>query len=123
MASVDFDSSHLIVRLTAWERALALRGPIRVPLAAIGATHVVADPVGTMPLLGLRIGFALPGIAYVGTVRGGGRWQFASIRRGQPAVEVQLSGHRFDSLLLGSDDARALATAIDAARAGGGGGA
>jgi hypothetical protein len=39
-----------------------------------------------------------------------------SVRRGQPAVRVRLTGQRFDTLLVGADDAAAVAGDLTGAR-------
>ena len=53
-------------------------------------------------------GLAVPG-RRLGTWRSRGRTRLVDVRRGQPALRVQLSGQRYDELLVGSDDAQELA--------------
>jgi hypothetical protein len=66
---------------------------------------------------GLRApGLGLPGLRKIGTWRGAGRRTLVSVRRGQPAVRVTLEGRRWDELLVGTDDAAAVAASLLAAR-------
>jgi hypothetical protein len=52
----------------------------------------------------------------IGTWRGAGRRTLVSVRRGQPALRVRLDGQRWDELLVGTDDAAAVAASLTAAR-------
>jgi hypothetical protein len=65
---------------------------------------------------GLRApGLALPGVRKIGTWRRPGERTLVAVRKGQPAVRVRLEGARYDVLLLGADDAVALADALSPA--------
>jgi hypothetical protein len=48
----------------------------------------------------------------IGTWRGRGAKTMVSVRKDQPAVRVELTGARFDVLLIGADDAAARAAEI-----------
>jgi hypothetical protein len=48
----------------------------------------------------------------MGTWRRRGEKSLVSVRRGQPAVRIRLEGARYDTLLVGADDAAALAGAL-----------
>jgi hypothetical protein len=65
-------------------------------------------------------GLGVPGLRKIGTWRrradGRTRRTAVSVRRGQPAMRIELRGTSWDQLLIGHDDARALATARAARR-------
>ena len=86
-----------------------------MPLSAVRDVEVVEDAVAATS--GLRApGLALPGVRKIGTWRRVGRRTLVSVRRGQPAVRVTLEGQRWNELLVGSDDAAAVAASVNAAR-------
>ena len=107
MSTVDVTDTSLTVRLTTAEKVLGLLRDQVVPRSAVTAVEVVPD--GVAAVRGLRaLGLAVPG-RRLGTWRSRGRTRLVDVRRGQPALRVQLSGQRYDELLVGSDDAQALA--------------
>jgi hypothetical protein len=115
MAALQLRPPVLSVSLTRAEKILGLLRDVDVPLSAVRDVEVVADaPSATR---GLRApGLGLPGVRKIGTWRGAGRKTLVCVRRGQPAVRVRLDGQRWDELLVGADDAPAVAAALTAAR-------
>jgi hypothetical protein len=76
------------------------------PISSIASSDVEAD--GLAAARGLRApGLAVPARRKVGTWRGRGR-SLVSVRRGQAAVVVDLTGQRFARLVIGVDDAAAV---------------
>jgi hypothetical protein len=115
MATVHLTDSTLTVRLTRWEKIAGLLRDVEVPRSAIRSADVVVDPVGAMR--GLRApGLGLPGVRKIGTWRRPGERTLVSVRRGQPALRIRLDGARHDTLLVGTDDAAALAAQLGAVR-------
>ena len=115
MAILQVTPPTLSVRLTRGEKIAGLIRDVDVPLSAIRAVEVVPDPLAG--LRGLRApGLALPGVRMIGTWRRQGEKTLVSVRRDQPAVRVRLEGGRWDALLIGTDDAEALAATLTAAR-------
>jgi hypothetical protein len=111
MATLQLTDSTLTVSLTRAEKIAGLLRDVEVPRSAVRAVEVVPDPL--TELRGLRApGLALPGIRKIGTWRRPGERTFVCVRREQPAVRIRLAGQRFDSLLVGSDDAEAIAAAL-----------
>ncbi|SCE73611.1 hypothetical protein [Micromonospora mirobrigensis] len=108
MASVEITADRIRVRLSTAEKIFALRGDLSFPRTAVRGVEVVPNAV-TM-IRGLRApGLGLPGLRNVGTWRGRAGTEFVTVRAGQPAVRITLSGQPYDSLLIGSDDATTLA--------------
>ena len=115
MATVTATPEALTVTLSRRERVLGLLRDLEVPRSAVRAVEVVPD--GLAATRGLRApGLALPGRRKVGTWRGRGEKTLVSVRRGQPAVRVRLAGQRFDTVLLGVDDAATVAGALTGER-------
>lgn len=114
MASVSVDGGELVVTLERNERFWGLLGDLRVPLTSVTAVEVVPD--GRRAVHGIRA----PGLG--GTQRLIGTWrakddkQYVCVRRGQPAVKVTLDSERFQTVVIGIDDATEVAATIDAAR-------
>jgi hypothetical protein len=111
MATLQLTDSTLTVRLTLVEKIAGLLRDVEVPRTAVRAVDVVSEPLTAMR--GLRApGLALPGVRKIGTWRGHGERTFVCVRRDQPALRVRLDGQRYSTLLIGADDAAALADAL-----------
>lgn len=114
MASVSVDGGELVVTLERNERFWGLLGDLRVPLTSVTAVEVVPD--GRRAVHGIRA----PGLGgtqrLIGTWRAKGDKQYVCVRRGQPAVKVTLDSERFQTVVIGIDDATEVAATIDAAR-------
>jgi hypothetical protein len=77
-------------------------------VSAVRTAELVEDALPAAR--GLRApGLALPGARKVGTWRAPGERTLVCARRGQPAVRIRLEGQRYDTLLVGADDAARLA--------------
>ncbi len=107
MTSIHVSDDTLTVRPALRSRLAGLLRDQVVPRSAVTAVEVVDD--GLSAVRGLRApGLALPG-RRVGTWRGRGARRWVDVRRGQPALRVQLHGQRYDELLVSHDDAVGLA--------------
>jgi hypothetical protein len=111
MATVQLTPTTMTVRFTTAEKIAGLVRDVDLPLAAVRSADVVPDPLAA--IRGLRApGLALPGLRKIGTWRRPGERTLVCVRKGQPAVRVRLDGAPYDSLLLGADDAAALARSL-----------
>lgn len=101
MSTVELTSSTLTVRWSRLDKALGLLRDQVVPRSSITGVEVVED--GLSAPRGLRApGLGLPGLRKIGTWRRRGSTTLVDVRRGEPAVRVRLTGHRYDELLLGT---------------------
>ncbi|RFU21236.1 hypothetical protein [Geodermatophilus marinus] len=113
MATVRTTPETLTVLLSPAEKVLGLLRDLRVPRSAVRSVEALPD--GLAATRGLRApGLGVPGVRKIGTWRGHGEKALVSVRRGQGAVRVRLTGQRFDTLLIGADDAEALAARLAA---------
>jgi hypothetical protein len=114
MARLEVDGADVVVRLSWLERLGAFGAGPRVPVAAVTAVRVSADP--WRELRGVRApGTGWPGVIALGTrVYKGGR-DFAAVYGRRPAVVVELAGAAYGRLVVSAADAEAAAAAVGAA--------
>jgi hypothetical protein len=113
MATMTTTPQALRITLTRSEKVFGMLRDLEVPRSAVVSAEAV--PEGLAALRGLRApGLGLPGVRAIGTWRRRGEKSLVSVRRGQPAVRVRLTGQRFDTLLVGADDAAAVAGRLTA---------
>lgn len=108
MADVVVAGDELVVRLSGWERAAAMRGDVRVPLQAVRSAGLVSDPWHA--LRGIRSpGTGWPGVIAYGTRRmTGERPDFSAVLRGRQTVLVELDPpSQFGQLLVSVGDGEA----------------
>lgn len=113
MTTMTISETTVHLRFRPWEKVAGLIRDLDVPVSAISSVEVVED--GLAATRGLRApGLGLPGYRKIGTWRGRGHKSLVSVRRHQPAVRLRLAGGRFDEVLVGADDAAALADRLRA---------
>jgi hypothetical protein len=120
MTTLHVEGNSLVLRFTTFEKIAGLVRDTRVPLSAIRSAALVED--GLAAARGLRApGLGLPGIRKLGTWRTLGAKSLVSVRRGVPAVRVTLDSGRYDTLLVSTPDAAAVAARLAATSTGEGG--
>jgi len=104
------EGDELAVTLDRGERWWGLLRNLRVPLSAIVAVEVVRD--GRAAVRGVRA----PGLGgwmrRIGTWRATDDKQYVSVSRDRPAVKAILRGQRYQTVLIGLDDAERVAAEI-----------
>jgi len=115
MAILQLTPTTLRVTFTLGEKVGGLVRDVEFPLAAIGDVEVLTHPLTDIRSLRAP-GMAIPGLRKVGTWRRRGERTLVSVRAGQPALRVRLTGQRYDTLVIGTDDAAALAASLAGAR-------
>ena len=81
------------------ERAEALHGDVSVPRAAVVSARIVPDGMDEVHVLRLP-GTGFPGVIMVGNWRDEGRVTFAVCHGRRPAVVVELTGQRYDRIVV-----------------------
>jgi hypothetical protein len=110
MATVQLTTETLTVHLSRGEKIAGLLRDLSVPLAAVTGVEVVPD--GLSAVRGLRApGLGLPS-RRIGTWRRRGERSLVSVRRGQAALRLRLTGQRFDTVLVGLPDPAATAAEL-----------
>jgi hypothetical protein len=103
MAKLLVTNDAVTVLLSAIERAEAVHGDVSVPRAAVVSAQVAPD--GLDEVHGLRMpGTALPGVIMVGTWRDKERVTFAVCHGRRPAVVLELTGQRYDRIVVTVDN-------------------
>jgi hypothetical protein len=101
MAKLLVTDDVVTVLLSAVERAEAVHGDVSVPRAAVVSAQVA--PHGMDEVHGLRMpGTGLPGVIMVGTWRDKERVTFAVCHGRRPAIVLELTGQRYDRIVVTS---------------------
>jgi hypothetical protein len=104
MAQITTTEHDVHIGLSLWEHLAGLMGGRTIPRSAI--TEVSLEPDPLQATKGLRApGLGVPGAAKVGTWRGQGRRMFVNVRRGVPAVRIEVTGLDRDAFLVSVPDA------------------
>ena len=99
MAKLFINDDVVTVSLSAVEKAEALHGDVSVPRAAVVSARMVPD--GMDEVHGLRLpGTGFPGVIMVGTWRDEERVTFAVCHGRRPAVVLELTGQRYDRIVV-----------------------
>ena len=111
MSTVEVHDDAFRLRLTRFERLLALHGDLVVPWAAVTGAEVVPDAYAAVA--GLRApGLGLPRLRLLGTWRTPRGAEFVDVTRHLPGVRLALRDQPFVSVLVGTADAEALAALV-----------
>ena len=114
MTTLEITRTQLRIHFTAFEHIAGLVRDVEVPLSAIRAVRVVDN--GLAAARGLRApGLGIPGYRMLGTWRTWSSKALVSVRRGEPALRIELSGQRWSTLLVGSPEAVRLGALIERA--------
>ena len=120
MATVTMQDDNVVIALTLGERALALHGDIRAPLASVRSVELLENPIGEihgLSLSGFKItGSYVPGRSAIGTffAGAGNPMTFAVVHHGERGIRIRLDGERFGELIVSCDDADGVHDAIAA---------
>lgn len=114
MPQIKIENKKLIIALGPLEKFFALRSGISVSISSIRSVEV--DPTAVP----WKLGFRAPGTFFPWLIAAGTYWkpknkQFAYWKKGETPVVIELQGEKFDSLIIGTQDAAVLKSLIDSA--------
>jgi hypothetical protein len=113
VARISIVGSDLVVHLSALEKLGAVHGDVRIALSSISSCRVSHEP--WTEVRGIRApGTGIPGVIALGARRGGVH-DFTAVYRKVPAVVVELTGAKFDRLVISQEDADEAAASINQA--------
>ncbi|WP_370332728.1 hypothetical protein [Mycolicibacterium hippocampi] len=116
MAEIRRADGYLHVVLAPLEKVAALHGDLRVPLASVTSVTVADRPLDDVK--GFRSpGLHVPARTKIGTWRRSGRRTFAVARARQSAVRIELTGERYNTLVVSVPDAATVAQELRTAQA------
>lgn len=116
MAKVTLTENEMLVSLSTFESIQALRGSFAIPLAKIRGVTEDTDYIKSG--LGIRSpGTGFPGLVAKGTFFKQGQKVLSLWHRGQELVVVELADSKWDRILIGCKDSKALAQQINGALA------
>ena len=117
MPKLDISPTRLDVQLSIGEKIAALHGSFSVTAAGIAGAEVL--PAKWWMSLGLRVpGTGLPGLIIAGTYIWRQDRAFVCWKRGEQALQINLTGQRYTRLVIGVKDAETWAETINAYLAG-----
>jgi hypothetical protein len=103
VANLLIDDDTVTVELTMLEKAESVHGNLHIPRSAITGYSAVPDGLAEVPGFKLA-GAGLPGALKVGTWVGEGKRTFAVCHGSSPAVVLELTGERYDRVVVTVDD-------------------
>jgi len=114
VADIKIEDSQLVLHLSGLEKAEAVHGDLRVPLASVREVEVVDRPLDLIH--GLKLpGTGIPGSTAVGTwVSPDGR-TFAVEHHASRGLVIRLEGQTYQQLIVGCDQPEEVAERIRAA--------
>jgi hypothetical protein len=113
MTEVEITSSSLRVVVKGFDKVLALKSSVEVPLTHVrGASQ---DPDALRERHGLRLGgTSLPGVVAAGTFYDG-RWWFLDVHHPEVAVKIDLDHEHYAALIVEVENPEETVAAINAA--------
>ncbi len=106
MAELTVENDHLVLKLSAVEKAEAVHGDLHVPTSEVQKLEIISDAAEmTRIRTGFKVGMRVPGYATVATVRRPGYKAFVAVHHDTPkAIRVTLKGDSYNEWVVGVAD-------------------
>lgn len=115
MARLHVEGDLLVVRLGVIDAMLSMRSTMRFPLNSV--SRAFSDPMAKDEPRGIKApGTHVPRLLTMGTFHAEGVKSYWNVRTGESVVVVELTGEKFDRLLIEQPDADIVAEEILTAR-------
>ena len=113
MTKVEIGSGHIRIDVEGFDKVLALRTSLEVPLEHIRGASL--DPDALHEPRGLRLlGTSVPGLVLAGSFYGG-QWLFMDVHHAEWAIKIDLDHEHYAALIVEVEDPPATVAAINAA--------
>lgn len=113
MPKVTITPATLRVELTPAEQFWGLRKGFEIPGKHVVGAQALAK--GWWKTLGMRVGTGLPGVMIAGYFLRKGDWAYVNWKRGKQPLQINLADSKYSRIVIGVDDAEALADTINTA--------
>ena len=113
MASIEIKNSNLRVLIGKFEAVQAIKSSFEIPLSCVKEAYEDSDFVKARNIGFRSPGTGFPGLVARGTFRKLGEKALVFWGKGQEVVVIQLVGCKWDKLVIGCADAKALAVEIN----------
>ena len=111
MATIEIHEREVRVRLRPIERLFSFRGDVTFPREAVASVTVFER--GLDAVRGIRApGLGVPALRAIGTWRRRGGKELVVAKRGQAAVRIELRHQPWAAVVIGADDAEAVAASL-----------
>ena len=115
MARIDIEGDTLVVNVEGFDKLLALKSRLDIPLANVRGASL--DPGIVVERKGLRgPGTNVPGVIVAGTFHAEGERVFWDVRDAAKAVVIELTDERYSRLVIQVDDPRETVERIERAK-------
>ncbi len=95
MAEIELTSNTLILKITGWDRILALKSQVEVPLNHVVSVEIDSDKANQV-FSGLKLpGTHVPGLVTTGSFWKQGEWTFFDVHDIKKAITIHLSDEHY----------------------------
>ncbi len=105
MSTIDLDHDTLTIRLEGYERILAFRRELVIPLDQVRQITPNGSSLATFYKGWMIPGTHVMGLYAAGTFHKNNKRDFWHVRYGEQTVTLDLEGHSYDRVILGVEDA------------------
>ena len=115
MATIEITPTSLVVHVEGWDRILALKSEITIPLEhVVGVEQDLAE--ASVIYHGLKLpGTSIPGVMVAGSYLKSGEWSFWDVHDPRKAVILRLRDEHYGKVVVGVDDPEAAVRSVEAA--------
>jgi hypothetical protein len=115
MATIEITATDMIVRIEGFDRLLAFKSEIRVPLTHVSSVRTAVEDARAW-FHGFKApGASVPGVVTAGTFYWNGEAAFWDVHHAEGAIAIELHDEKYKRLIIEVQDPTATIAAIQAA--------